>query len=358
MTAATQPLSLDSLRQLLALGVPEDILGADPDTIATRFREYSKICHPDINPGDSVAEEVFKQLTAIRDAALSPPPPIVSPKRSYRLGPLLAQGDVADVYLAIGDKTVAPEQNKFILKASRIPQGTDILQNEATVLAALLKDQEGPFYHQYLPLLVETFPARDTVPRRINVFGYAPGFVSLEQVHLRHPELDGRHIAWICNRLFEICGYVHQHGYVHGAIVPSHVLVNPETHALKLVGWGHSVRSGGTITTAPSAYLDWYPPEVREKRIANATTDMFMLARCATYLAGGDPTKGTLPKAFPSDFARKLKWCMLPSQGMRPESTWHFHDEFKQMLYGVYGKRKFVHLDMSSRPDPVAPAGD
>jgi hypothetical protein len=49
------------------LGVPWD---ADEDTIRAAFRKAAKAFHPDLNAGNEVAEQHFKQITAAREAIL------------------------------------------------------------------------------------------------------------------------------------------------------------------------------------------------------------------------------------------------------------------------------------------------
>jgi serine/threonine protein kinase len=233
-----------------------------------------------------------------------------------------------------------------VLKVSRIPEGADLLKVERAALARVLKEAGDTHYRHYIPTLVESFPVRDRVPRRINVLLHEPGLSTLEQVHARHPALDGRHLGWIFNRLLTALGLVHRCGLVHGAVVPAHVLVHAEDHGLRLVGWVHSVRRGRRITTGAAAYRDWYPPEVRHHGPAVPATDIYLAARCVVYLAGGDPISGRMPDAVPRALGAFLRSCLLDGPRMRPDDAWELHDDFDDLLRDLYGAPTYHRLEM------------
>jgi serine/threonine protein kinase len=285
------------------------------------------------------AEAVFRSLKGPGEPA-NRVATITSPRRVYRLVERLAIGDLADVYRARG------EGRDYILKVSRIREGARLLEAERDALAEVLEQAGDTHYRNYVPTLVESFPVRDRFPRRVNVFLHEPGLFTLEQVHQRHPTLDGRHLAWIFNRLLAALGFVHRSGRVHGAIVPSHVLVHAEGHGLRLVGWCHSVEPGQRILAGPANYLDWYPPEVRRRGAAVPATDIFMAARCLVYLAGGDPASSRMPDSLPRDWGAFLRSCLLEGPRMRPDDAWVLLDELDGLLRDLYGSPKYQHLEM------------
>ncbi|HYT87942.1 MAG TPA: serine/threonine-protein kinase [Gemmataceae bacterium] len=266
---------------------------------------------------------------------------VKSPKRTYTLRNLLAAGDVADVYLATAAETA------YILKISRIPEGVALLENEKAALALLLTAAGDTTYRKYFPTLAESFRGRDTIDKRVNVVLYEPGLHTLEQVKAKYPDgLEGRHLAWIYKRLLTALGFLHRQGLVHGAILPCHVLIHAESHGLQFVGWGHSVEAGQAITTISAAYRDWYPPEVLQKRPASLETDLYLAARCMVYLAGGDPLTHCMPEAVPAVMQRFFKASLLEGQTMRPEDAWALHEDFDELLRGLYGPPRFIKLPM------------
>src|SRR5262249_33739310 len=160
-------------------------------------------------------------------------------------------------------------------KVARVPQGNDHLDVERKTLTALLRVAGHTTYRNYLPALVDSFPATDRFPQRINVFRWKPGFHTLEQVHEQRPALEGRHLAWIFKRLLTVLGFGHRQNVVHGAVLPCHALIHAAGHGLQLAGWGRSVAVGQRFRTVPARYQDWYPAEVQHQGPASPATDLF-----------------------------------------------------------------------------------
>jgi hypothetical protein len=259
--------------------------------------------------------------------------------RTYCLGALLAEGDAADVYLAA--------EGNHLLKVAAVPEGNAFLEQEESTLAALSAAAGDTTYRKYLPALVESAVTDDTFRRRVHVFRFEPGFYTLEQVHERHPALDGQHLAWVFNRLLTVLGFTHRRGWVHGAVLPCHVMIHAADHGLRLVGWGQSATVGRPVRAFPARYQSWYPPEILRRQAAGPATDLFMAARCLIYLAGGDPVHDRMPEAVPTAMRGFVKTCLLESVRMRPGDAWQLLDEFDAMLRRLYGPPKFHELTMN-----------
>jgi hypothetical protein len=266
---------------------------------------------------------------------------VAGPKRTYTLVRHLAAGDVADLHLA------SAGESSYLLKISRIPGGAALLDNERRKLAHLLTKAGDSTYRRYLPTLAESFPAKDRFDKRVNVFLHEPGFFTAEEVHDKHPALDGRHLAWIFKRLLTVLGFCQRQGVVHGAVLPPHVLLHAANHGVQLIGWGQSVELGEPINNISTHYRDWYPREVRKKQPACAATDLFLAAKCLVYLAGGDPATNRMPDSVPAPLSRFVATCLLPPAAMRPDDAWQVLDELDELLGRLYGAPKFVQLDMT-----------
>lgn len=258
---------------------------------------------------------------------------------------LLAVGDVADVRLATAEDGFpgAPE-TPYLLKIARGPEGFAHLAAERLALKKLLDAAGNDTYRKYLPELVHSYCTADRASKPVNVFRYEPGWHTLEQVHEQHPELDGRHLAWIFNRFLTVLGFCHRRNIVHGAVLPCHALVDAKSHGLRLVGWGQSVVAGRPLRGATARYRDWYPVEVNGRQPATAATDLFLAARCVVYLAGGDPLTGRMPDTVPPPIRRFIGTCLLESPRMRPDDAWTLLEDFERLLRSVYGPPKFHEL--------------
>ncbi|MBL8793843.1 MAG: molecular chaperone DnaJ [Planctomycetia bacterium] len=268
---------------------------------------------------------------------------VPGPTQRYTLQRMLAVGDVADIHLAtVEDEPTA----QYLLKVARVAEGRALLDVEQQTLMQLLAAAGDTTYRQYLPELIESFPVRDRIPKRVNVFRAQPGFRTLEQVHEQLPALDGRHLGWIFNRLLTVLGFIRRQGWVHGAVLPCHVLIHPEQHGLQLVGWGQGVPEGQRIRSLSARYRTWYPPEVFAKQAAGPATDLYLAARCIVYLAGGDPATDWLPDAVPPPLQRFLRTCLLPGPRMRPDDAWDVLEDFNDVLRSLYGPPKFHALQL------------
>jgi hypothetical protein len=273
---------------------------------------------------------------------------IRGPSHAYAPQRLLAVGDVADIYLGtVESDPMAGVEGSYILKVSRVPEGNVRLDIERKMLAKLLAAAGATTYRKYLPDLIECFMAKEKIPRRVNVFLREPGFHTLEQVHGQHPALDGRHLAWIFNRLLTVLGFSHHQGAIHGAVLPCHVMVQAASHGLRLVGWGQSVVKGRAIKTISTRYRDWYPSEVLRKQPAGPATDLFLAARCLVYLAGGDPVTNWMPEAVPQPMRQFIASCLLESARMRPDDAWALLEDFAELLQRLYGSPQFHELTLT-----------
>jgi hypothetical protein len=269
-------------------------------------------------------------------------------ERAYALLRRLGVGDVADVYLAQAETGPGSEEGPgYVLKVSRGPEGHAFLENEREALARLVTGAGDTTYRRYLPASAGALRVKDEPQMFVNVFPHEPGLYTLEEVHGRHPALDGRHLAWVFKRLLTVLGFAHRQGWVHGAVLPCHVLVHPADHGLRLVGWGQSVEVGRPIRAIPTRYRGWYPPEALKKQAASEATDLFLAARCMTYLAGGGPVRDRAPGAVPAPMRRFFDACLLEGRAMRPHDAWELLDDLDDLLRRLYGPPKFHDLTMT-----------
>lgn len=338
MTAGQVKKMIDDARS------PRELFGSD---IEKTLRQFKTACHPDLNVGDTEAEETFKQLDNLAKQAKEPPITIKSPKRKYEVLKRIATGDVADIHLATSGK------KDYLLKISRINDCAGLLDSEREIVAKLLTVAGDKQYRYYYPTLVESFPAHDSIRKRINVFtaetyGPTAHCYTAQQIHDKFPAgLDGRHIAWMFKRVLTAIGFAHRVGFVHGAVLPPHLLYHSENHGVKLLDWIHAVKGPEPISVISKAYAEWYPPEVTAKKQAGPATDIYLAAKCMVYLAGGDPLTNKIPDVIPHPIIRFLESCLLRGFTMRPNNAWDLLDDFTATLKDVYGRTKFHVLSMT-----------
>jgi len=242
----------------------------------------------------------------------------------YRPVGRLGSGDLCELQVAVRD------QDRVVLKTPKVAGLDHLLDHEIAVLRDLRERAGETVYAKYLPEPVESL-LRDG--RRTNVFRWRDDYRSAEEILQRYPSgLDGRHLGWMFNRTLELLGFVHRAGWVHGAVLPPHLLFHADDHGLRLIDWIHAARIGEPLKIIPDRYADWYP-----------SGDVALAAKSMIYLAGGDPVRNVMPKAVPPELRRFLEACLLDA----PQDAWQLRVEFARVLEGLYGPPTFVPLVMT-----------
>ncbi|RGC69033.1 hypothetical protein C5N14_10820 [Micromonospora sp. MW-13] len=313
----------EAIRLVAAARTDADLFGADAS--AHRYRELVAALHPDrLGALDEAvraeATDAFVRVTTRWRANQ------VIVLGAYRLGPLAHTGDLADLYDVGANR---------LLKLPRDPTDNDLMDREAHALRTV-EERGDPRYLPYVPRLVDSFRHRDAATgaqRRISVLATAPGLHSLDEVRRAYPDgLDARDAAWMWRRLLVALGLAHRAGVVHGAVLPRHVLIEPDGHGVVLVDWCFSVVGEGTVPALVPGHEDWYPPEVAAKRPCGPGTDLAMAARCMTWLMGD---------RAPRELHAFADGCRRPALNSRPDDAWRLLGELDEVLERLYGPRTF-----------------
>lgn len=291
-----------------------------------RYRELVRMTHPDqvSRAEQSLANNVFPALVRFYEEALTAlkagrydavrttataSTPASSPDVTMRSAgavytvkaDLYATGDFSNLHLgrtATGDSV--------LLKVAAETSGNAFLAKEAAFYKAVAARKEVDGLRRYLPEFVDSFTVSERASEqyRVNVFRHTPGFVSLTKIHDVYPKgLDPKDAAWIWRRLIAQALAAQALDVVHGAIVPDHVLVHPDTHEPLHLGWVHSVERPqerqARLTTVIDRWRDWYPPEIFAREIPSLQTDLYMVGKTMIYLAGGDVARNRFPRHYP-----------------------------------------------------------
>ena len=329
------------------LEVPIDVT---QDSLQKRYRDLVKKFHPDVNPGDKIAEEMFKAVQEAYDilsdskkrneydkfGKVGGPESTVTVLGKWVVTDPLVKGDIADLYLA--SREGSPDQ--FVVKIARSGRDNDLMKAEDGNLKIVCADTKISFHTYYVPVQ-DSFEASN---RRANVFPQVLNYISLQEIQQRYfPKgLNFRHIVWMGNRMMSALGYAHSLGIIHGAPVPSHMLFGPVEggvilHGLKLVDWCYSVNVGATKKHIPALvkdYADYYPPEVRRKLSPLPGTDIY------TLMNGLKAASAHIP----SRFNRLFEWALAGSPGSRPRDAWELQDRWTALAKEEYGPPQYAEL--------------
>jgi len=336
------------------------------------------LVHPDRFTGDDVAlandcvqalgrwrNEAEAKVTAgtygdRKPVVVEPPRPamepqvIKTPKGQYVVESLLTHGDLADIYRCSYTGKAGAKQG-LAFKVVQSAADNDLLEHEAKVLATLYPaDQPEEKFYRFLPRVHDTFMlrgAKGRTNRRVNVLPLYSEHVSLSDVIKAHPGgVDYRDAVWMFKRTLMALGFVHRKGVVHGAVLPTHVLVHPVEHGAKLIDWAYAVQDpwpkDGRVKAMSTPYREFYAPEILAKGMVSAHTDIFMAAQCMVALLGGDVKSRKAPATVPVQIRMFLESCLFSAQFRRPDDAWALLEEFDQMLERLVGKPKYRPLVM------------
>jgi len=270
----------------------------------------------------------------------------------YTVRGLIAHGDICEVYdgTGVGNEPV-------IVKVARSASNNDLLENEYEVLTEARKSaswiKEGEIK---MPLPLETFRidvSAGRAKRRVNVFSLTPRNdkpplkdpVTLKEVHIAYPRLDPKDAAWMFNRLIDAIHCLHAVGYVHGAITPDHLIVEPESHRGQLLDYSYAVKPGEIIKSISTSWTGMYAREILDKEPVTWSTDIYMAARCMFYLLGMEDTSAPNDSLMPRPMYQFLKACILGPKH-RIQNTWQAHEDFHDLLKQLWGERKFHVFEM------------
>ncbi len=158
----------------------------------------------------------------------------------YRAIAHLGSGPTARLVLA---DRVGAIGARVVLKIAHANAPAGRLQREKEVLDTLQADPAPPaiYFSQRLPQAIALGRA-ELAPgerREILVLRHSSGYWgSLADVKRHHPlGIDARHAVWMWRRVLEVLGHVHASGWVHGNLVPQHLLVHPGDHGIRIIGW-------------------------------------------------------------------------------------------------------------------------
>jgi serine/threonine protein kinase len=312
--------------------------------IAARYdcREWlARIFDAQSYPAGSLLPALSEAIHARLMKRIQPPGSrIESPTRTYELRAPFAVGDLCTLHLArCGNRA-------YVLKVPRVSSGGRLVTKEQAVISELRRQPGHDHYAKHLPSPVESFWSRRTT---VSVFQYHDGLFTARQIRQHYPAgVEGRQLAWMFNRILEALGFAHRGGWIHGAVLPAHLLFDTNDHGLQLIGWTHAVRVNEPLQIVSRDYKPWYPPESHRREPATPATDIYLAAKSMIWLAGGKPLTGELPEHVPGKLAQVFRECLSPLSTQRPNDAWTLHEQFRERLQETYGPPHFSHLSMPS----------
>jgi serine/threonine protein kinase len=354
--------------QIVTCKIPEDLFGQKitEAELKSLYRRFAAIAHVDKYQRldeQRIAHLAFSKLNDLHRLALdkflagiygtskvvpkknSTPPSMRSKKGIYIVKSGLAGGDVSSVYLGEFEG-----HTPVVMKIAAHHTLNDFLALEACMLVELNAAAAGTVsYKQFIPTILDAFQITiDGSIRRVNVFPYAEGFRPLTEITAQYPTgVDVRHFVWIFNRLLTVLSFAHSQGLVHGAVLPTHVLIHPITHAILLVDWCFTTQKHRPLLAVSKGYSHWYPPEVTNRQPITPATDLYMAAMCMSYILGADFGLNFDQTRVHPKFRRLLESCLIKNQHRRAQNAWETYKEFGTLAEEIFGPRQYVKLQLT-----------
>lgn len=227
--------------------------------------------------------------------------------------------DNSDVILKMGDRTM----------------------DEALTLSAIVRDAD-PKLVPYLPKQLHLVSVDGESGL---VFEPLDGFVSLAEVHDAYPDgIDPKDMAWMFRRLLVPLGFVARQGYAHCAVLPRHVMIEPELHGLVLIDWSHAGHKEDWVIPDRIPEFDkWYPADIDETDMDAmnlSAVDVYMAANLMSWLMGGDPERLVIPDV-PRELRAFLTTCTKRDVRERPSDAHSVLGHFDNTIERLWGKKKF-----------------
>jgi hypothetical protein len=260
----------------------------------------------------------------------------------FRLLERIATGHSADVWRA---QRATRLSERVIVKILREPADEPLLRNEQSVLAELANSgaKGSDFFAALLPQRagfgVGVGPS--TADRLTAVFREPAGFShTLSAVQRAYPDgIDVRHLVWVWRRSLELLGWLHLSGFVHGALLPEHLLINARDHALRFVGFSCAGRSGARLAAVSAKDRALYPESLLNGGGLSTDSDRIMLARVLLQVWGAEASRAG--PAIPAELARLLE---READGASKLDAWALSEEVSAAAKRCFGPPKFVAL--------------
>lgn len=269
---------------------------------------------------------------------------------AWAIETLLARGDSADVYAA---RRARWPTERAIFKVLRDPRDRPRLASEWRVLQELLSGAE-PGQAALAARLPQPIVQGDTDGgafggRPASVFRWASGFVhTFEDVRRAHPGgIEARAAVWVWRRILELLAFLHGRGYVHAALLPSHLLVEQGEHGVRLVGYGCADREEAPLRAVVERWEPFYPASLLARRRLRRVHDVAMSARCVLALLGARPDGDDVQAATPAPLRELLaRTAAGDPAGERDAGAWALREILGRLGRELFGPPAFCPLTM------------
>ncbi len=255
-------------------------------------------------------------------------------RHTYTLTTRIARGSTRDVFAATREDDLP-----CTVKICRNVTDNDLVVRESATLGRILSDPAVyDLASPYFPVPLESFTMDPGDGRAHGVCAQMTpdGAISLVQLRAGYAAgLPAQDAAWIARRLFMALGFMHARGVIHGAVLPEHVLIVPDSHGLTMVDF-KAASQGEPVRLIETARRPLYPEEILCRERVGPATDLFMAVKTLQYVMGNHDVPRPLQDVFDT--------CLHADPRRRPQDAWALLDTFDETIEALWGPRTFRPL--------------
>lgn len=270
--------------------------------------------------------------------------------RHWALEGLMDNGETMDVY---SGRLARWPTERVVIKVLRDDKDAGRLNNEWNTLTQLLQSRaRGADHFARLlpqPVMNGVVTGPQLHGRHVSLYRHERGVrYHLGQVAKVYAGgIPPRASIWVWRRLLETLYFAHVSGFVHGAVLPEHILIQEGEHGVRLCGWGLSGLKDSPLPAHLPLHDAFYGQEVKTGMPCLTQIDIRMSARCMVQALGGDVATAALPDSVPSRLAETLtKYATLPLKRSSEVSAWTIRQELEDIAAAIYGAPAFLPLKM------------
>src|SRR4051812_6650621 len=268
----------------------------------------------------------------------------------WALGSLVANGEISDVYAV--ERARWPTEQALV-KIVRDGKRAAEIDREWEVLTALQRSS-APGASTFTaripqPILHGTLTGSTGTGSRTIFLRWATGYIhTFEAVASAFPKgIEPRASVWAWRRILEILTFLHASGFVHGAVLPPHLLVEEGEHGVRLVGFRAAGWTGTPVGAISPAFERFYPKDFLKTRQLTPGADVAMSARSIAALLGGDPETGVVPDAVPAPLAEEIqRACTADPADPSGPDAWSLRERLGTLAEQVFGPPAFCPIKM------------
>lgn len=336
---------MKTIKEITEAKNPGDIFTGNINTLKKEYRDYIKICHPDINNFEdkNISSNAMTNLSHLYEKAkedidngywfhknmikiygidkktysLS-----FRKKHNFELGEMFI-GSSCIMYLVEGK--FKSFYDNFIKRISEFKYADISMENE---------------FKKYLPTKLSTFEAKDG--KLGLVIKKTKDVLSLRDVlDYYKGNIPDKHVAWILSSLYNLACYLSYNKMVHNNITVDTYFISPLYHSGCLLGgWWYTTQEKEKMIGTTGEVLSIMTKTTKESKLSDTKTDLESIKLIGRTILGSRSGAKLSEIGVPASF---ISWL----RGMTSDNAFETYRTWKdKILIESYGERKFIEMKL------------